>query len=285
MHHSDDPKRRMVSVGCYADDSGTDGNSALAVVGGPIFPRKTFFAFSYEWVRILALHKVTPPIHMKEFARPDGRLAYLSDDQRRALLRDLVWAINKHKLYSITTAVTSHDFEDFFPTPKFKRLFSSAQMAFLLVLILNSCVVADHEQLDRMAYVISHSDVNGQMRDVHAFWQALEESTKKQSYTGALVFDRPSQVSALQAADMVAWSNRRNHLKQGFDRGFEPLLVLTRTVEGSKKHHPHFHYPISRSDTESFAALLRGHLANPKKIGHLDLANLVRKITPARSNS
>ena len=48
MHHSDDPHRRSFVVFCYLDDSGSHENGVLAVMGGPIIPKKLFSSFHLD---------------------------------------------------------------------------------------------------------------------------------------------------------------------------------------------------------------------------------------------
>jgi hypothetical protein len=79
MHHSGDPERRSFAVVCYVDDSGTQENGILAVMGGPVIPRQLLTSFHLDWDTVLTRHKVTGPVHMREFGRPHGRFAYLND--------------------------------------------------------------------------------------------------------------------------------------------------------------------------------------------------------------
>lgn len=110
MHHSDDPKRGAFPIVCYVDDSGTQESGMSAVVGGPVIVKEDYGSFNLGWDHALTIHKVTGPIHMKEFGRPDGRLGYLTDDERQALFSDLVTVINNHKLYSISSSITEQEF-------------------------------------------------------------------------------------------------------------------------------------------------------------------------------
>jgi hypothetical protein len=71
-NYSDDEQRNISVVECYLDESGTDGQSPTAVVGGLLLRRKERFYLRQEWAKTLAKHGVTPPIHMREFG-PHGR--------------------------------------------------------------------------------------------------------------------------------------------------------------------------------------------------------------------
>jgi len=261
----------LASLSCYIDDSGTDYDSKISVIGGPLFPRKSFFAFEYEWDRKLALHRVAPPIHMKEFA-PRARLSYLNAQERRALFHDLVKVINDHKQYSITTEIENQEFREHFPGEKYKGLFGPAPLAFFWCMMLNHLAVRDHPSLKQIAYVVSQSSENGQMMESHRFFRE-HESQIKEFYTGAISFDTPVAVNALQAADMIAWANRRKRVNKFVD-GFEPLELLTRYVKSSKRSGIHFHYPISAKSTKALGGIVAEGIPAPKKIGNLDLTGL-----------
>lgn len=220
-----------------------------------MFSQKGFFAFHYEWDRIAAIHKVELPIHMKEFARPDGRLAYLSDDERRSLFADLVYLINRNKLYSMTVVVGNAEFQQYFPKYCFRGYMGSAALAFLWCMLLNHLNVKSEERMAPMAYVVARSDVNSELADCYNFWRSYEVRITAE-YTGAFGIEEPRRVNALQAADMVAWANLKRHRGENFDRGFEPLELLTRYVESDVKPNVHFHFPVSGESTKKLAAIL-----------------------------
>ena len=255
MHHSLDPKRRTVACAHYIDDSGSDERSKLAVVGGPVFAQKQFFEFHYEWDRIAATHEIAMPIHMKEFARPYGRLARVSDSKRKELFYDLVYLINKHKAYGLTVAVDNPEFQNLFSPQTFRSHLSSTSFAFLWCMILNHSLVKGHSRLDKMAYVIARSPQNAQMTDCYNFWTSYE-SIEGKEFAGSLTFDTPKAANALQAADLVAWANLRKHVGRAFDDGFEPLELLTRDVASDVKPSIHFHYPVTDRSTQKLAEIV-----------------------------
>jgi hypothetical protein len=231
MHHSTHPKRTAVALAHYIDDSGTHDDSPVVVMGGPVFLQQHFFEFHYEWSRILARHGIKKPIHMIEFNQY-GYLAYLSPDERRALFQDLVLLINSRKLYSLTVEIDNIDFQSTFQIKKYRGLIGPASLAFFQCMILDSIIARDHNEGGRTAYLVAHSPHDQQMVDAHAFLVSYAGWPKRKvSPVGALAFDTPQSVNALQAADMIAWANRNNILGKPFVSGFEPLERLTRTVE------------------------------------------------------
>jgi hypothetical protein len=254
----------------YIDDSGTHDNARLAVMGGPVVPHVFFSSFQVDWDTILSRHKVAGPIHMKEFYRPHGRLAYLSDDERMALFQDLVSTINKNKLYSLTVSVLEKDFKECFPSDKFKSLFGPAPLAFIWCMVLNQLICDETKRVSRVAYLVSETVESSQIVEAHRFVRHYAEINHFDSI-GAVAFDSHKNVNALQAADMIAWSNRKKMLREKFDQGFEPLERLTRTVKGTERGFPHFHFETKIESTRKLADIITAEFPNPPKIGTIKL--------------
>ena len=263
MDHSNDPKRAASALAHYVDDSGTHGTSKFALMGGPVFVRDRIFLFHNSWEKTLALHKVSGPIHMIEFGQKD-RLGYLTHDERRALFQDLVYLINNEKVYSLTVSVDNLEFQDFFPPSKYKNSFGVAPLAFLWCMFHNSLIIDSHLIGGRMAYVVAKSDFNATIADCHSFIQSYEMKRQKEN-TGSLTLDTPQNASALQAADMVVWANRRKNAGDLFDWGFEPLERLTRTVKSTVKPAIHAHFKVSSRSTKELARILGDPERRPGK--------------------
>jgi hypothetical protein len=247
-------RRRAVSNTYYVDDSGEE-TARYTLMGGPVFPEEAVFAFHYEWDRVVSNHSVSLPIHMKEFARPNGRLAYLTNENRRALLSNLVALINTHKIYSLSAVVDNLEFQEYFPPDKFRWYMGSASLAFTWCMLLNHVIVEDHDRMAPMGYLVSRSDVGSQITDAYRFWKSYE-GYLEQNHTGSLAFDEPRTVNALQAADLVAWANNRKHKGLPFDQGFEPLELLARYVESEREPSLHFHFPVDQKSTRRLAAIV-----------------------------
>src|SRR5215831_3601882 len=98
MQQSDDESREAAIVSFWLDESGTDDLAPTAVVGGLLLSKSYFIRFNDAWAAILEKHSIAPPLHMKDFRRPNGRLADIKNQQRRALFTDVVSVINEHKI-------------------------------------------------------------------------------------------------------------------------------------------------------------------------------------------
>jgi hypothetical protein len=88
MHQSSYGSRKAGLVTCYFDESGTDDQSPVTVVGGVILDRRGFLAFGKEWKVLLKKHSI-PHVHMKAFQR-HGELGALTSSQRESIFSDVL---------------------------------------------------------------------------------------------------------------------------------------------------------------------------------------------------
>jgi hypothetical protein len=255
MKHAIAHRRQAAALCHYIDDSGTHEDSERVVMGGPVFMRKHFFEFHYEWDRMLQRHGIMGPLHMLEFNQY-GKFGHLGTDERRALFQDAVDLINQRKVYSLTVEVDNLDFQKFFPAKKYRGLLGPAPLAFFMSMVLDSIVSRDHNNSGKMAYVVAKSHNNSEIVDAHTFILSYTER-RSDLRVGSLRFDTPQSICALQAADLVAWANRNKALNRSFVSGFEPLERLTRTVD-SEVRPPmiHLHHTFNPKSVESLAPIL-----------------------------
>src|SRR5262249_1183507 len=117
--------------------------------------------------------------------------------------------------------------------------------------------------------------LNCQILESHAWYREFENHQFDEKYTGSITFDEPSEVNALQAADMIAWSNLRKQIRGGdIGKGFEPLDRLTRTVHFDKYSTAHYNFPVKKNGTKALEEIVSQGIPVPKKIGKLELAKL-----------
>ena len=112
LHHSEDEDAAVLGLTAYLDDSGTDAFSPLVTIGGPFQTRIQFKAFSERWNKMLAKHKIEPPLHMTDFSGM-GKYAGLWPEFKRSLFIDVAQLVNEHKLYSLSVSVSQKDFDEF----------------------------------------------------------------------------------------------------------------------------------------------------------------------------
>jgi hypothetical protein len=209
---------------------------------------------------------------MREFTGKGERLAYLSDGKRSALFADLVEAINRNKLHSVSASVLEQDFKEFFPNSKFKGLFGQAPLALIWCMVQNIILAEKAGSLPKIAYLVANSDDSAQLLEAHSLLrECVETRPHENEHIGSLSFDSPKNVYALQAADMIAWSNRRKKLGEPFTQGFQPLERLTRHVKGERESF-HFHLDATRQTTQQLADIINSEPTIPLKFKTIRLA-------------
>jgi hypothetical protein len=224
MHRSDEESRQVAVVTFYLDESGTHEGSAIAVVGGLLLNKEGFRALDDTWREILARHSILPPLHMKEFRRPDGRLADVSNDQRRALFSDVVKVINENKIYSIAASLTPDRFKKYFDKTFRRETMSVYGMCFILCAHRNYLRTQQNHYDENIPFLMDSG--NQYAEHVRAAHAAMQEDQWKTMRVGSLTFDKDEDWSPLQAADVIAWASRTRVQRGSFDNGYEPLAGL-----------------------------------------------------------
>jgi len=224
IQHSTDKTRKAVMISCYFDESGTDDLSPIAVLGGVVLQGDGFLWLDHAWGKMLVKHSIQPPLHMKEFGQ-HGRFKHLSHEQRRALFTDLTWIINDNKNASIGTILTTEQYKKHFLPFVSEKQLSVYGLCFLLAAMLMGRYTEIEGYCTPIPYVLDTGNkYRTQVDAVHAF--IVEDFQKVHPVNmGSLTFDTDDNVRALQAADVVAWSVRRN-ITANFNGGFEPLLGI-----------------------------------------------------------
>ena len=111
-----------------------------------------FGHFDDVWPNILAKHSVGPPLHMKDFRRPKGRLAHLSNRERQTLFEDVVHAINKHKIYSIAAVLTTDQYRKQFSSRFCKEGMGVYGACFILCCQMNHILAKQNNYSERIAF-------------------------------------------------------------------------------------------------------------------------------------
>jgi hypothetical protein len=224
MHQSDEESRQAAVVTCYLDESGTHEGAPIAVVGGLLLNQQGFQKLDEAWPQILTKSSILPPLHMSEFRRPNGRLAYVSVDQRRALFTDLVRVINENKIYSIAASLTAEHFQKYFDKQFRRETMSMYGMCFILCAHANYLLTQQNQYDEKIPFLMDSG--NQYAEHVRAAHAAMQEEGWKTMRVGSLTFDRDEDWFPLQAADLIAWASRVKAMGDSFDNGYEPLAAL-----------------------------------------------------------
>jgi len=205
---------------CYLDESGTDNNSTVAVVGGLILKKSEFFWLDHGWRKCLARHGIPWPLHMKEFGE-HGELKDVRSERRRALFSDLVKVINDNKSCSVACSLDSEQYQKTFAGVDQLSMYGAS---FLLLAMVNGTAAQIEGHKSPIAYLLDKG--NTYKHEVLAAHSILLDSNDSYPLNiGTLGFDSDDELSALQAADVVSWGVRRK-LASELRSGFEPLADL-----------------------------------------------------------
>jgi hypothetical protein len=203
---------------CYLDESGTDSNSQIAVLGGLILNMSQFFWLDVEWRKHLDFHRIPWPLHMKEFGE-HGKLKHITASGRSTLFADLVRTINDNKSMSVASTLNTEQYRRVFDGVNKLSMYGAS---FMQLAILNGIGAEQGGFKGRIAYVL---DTGNHLRPEVAVAHSVANEGERPLNAGMVTFDSDDNVCALQAADVISWSVRRR-MASKLKSGFEPLADL-----------------------------------------------------------
>jgi hypothetical protein len=205
-------------ITCYVDESGTDSNSPIAVVGGLLLDCSGCGWLPLEWHRILDRHGIPSPIHMREFA-PNQRFGSVTHDVRRKLFAELAWVINDNKIASIGATLASDIYCQIFQGVSRVSMYGAS---FAMLVMMNDAFGPVSGYTGPISYVLdAGNNYASHIREAY-----IAFNTGRSLTCGEPEFLEDHTVCALQAADVISWSIRRRLTGTGFKHGFEPLSDL-----------------------------------------------------------
>jgi hypothetical protein len=237
MHrNSDSSDRETAALQLYMDESGGgDPGTPHAVIGGMLIYRDGYLEFEPAWDEMLKKHCVYG-IHMKEFGR-HGRLGYLCDGQRYALLADACALIRKYRAVTMAATLSNADYKANIP-PEARKNFSVYGMCFNLAIFMNH-LLAEMNSHDAQIPIIldTGNPYKHHVIDAHTF---MYKEFQRYSYLhlGSLSFDDDEVLGILQAADIIAWGTRRITSGVAFGEAYAPIEELLTMDELHHIAHP-----------------------------------------------
>lgn len=223
MHHSDHQPLEAIAVTCYLDESGIDKNSPITVVAGFLLNKDSLVIFDSVWEHILSKHGIDPPLHMKEFGE-HGRFGHLRDFQRRDLFDQIAKLINSYKVHSVAMSISQSSYLRIVDH-RIRKHMSPYGACFMGCAHLVSGQANYSYYSRNIAYLLEAvSEHAGQIRVAHQEMLNLQKQGKM-SNIGSLAFG-DKNISALQAADVIAWGERRRRTGLSIAKGFEPIATI-----------------------------------------------------------
>jgi len=224
MHHSDDPEKLTLAIACYLDESGTDNQNPHAVVAGLVLRRERFIRFDSDWNSILSKFRIDPPIHMNEFGK-HGRLGHIDYSTRNKLFKELVYIINRYKIYSVAISLNHEQYNNML-SAKTKKEVSIYGLCFMFCAHQCFAMSKVNHYYGSMAFLIEEGNECAEdVRRAHKGMIQMRKEGKTYISDGSLTFE-PKKLSPLQAADIIAWGVRRKVSSVPIIKGFEPIITI-----------------------------------------------------------
>jgi len=226
MHNSDDPELQTAAVRVYIDESGGDDPSTPhAVIGGMLITRRQFDVFEEAWDAMLADHHLFPALHMKEFGRPHGRFAAMSDCHRHELMQEVANLIKTSRLGTLSVSITNEEFKKRLPLEA-REKFGVYGMCFLWAVMIVHLVSRNGNYQQRIPFILDAGNpYANHVRGAHATILEMQRGGKF-LHMGGLLFEDDEQFGTLQAADVIAWAARRRASVYRLSYPFDPLNDL-----------------------------------------------------------
>lgn len=246
MHHSNDRDRQSAVLACYVDDSGTDNQSPLVVLGACVLDRDAFIRFDKSWRKMLDQYRIES-LHMADFVRPHGKHIGIYPELKIALFRQVASIINRRKDSSFSILVSNAEFKKAIPHDMQGATIGPYAAAFIGLALMNSKIANVRDYPDKIAYLVDEgSSVAEQLRIGHLLVKGFEKAQSQKVRTGSFAFADDEDVSALQAADVIAWSARRKFSGDGLANEFAALnnIFSKRFNSQGVEVHPHFHHQL-----------------------------------------
>jgi len=254
----------MMFLTHYCDDSGTNDPSPVTAIGGPVMSKQSFKSFDGLWAKLLDSYGIFGPLHMRDFVRPHGRHIGIYPEMKLALFSAVAKLINQHKFYSAFVGIPQPDFRGLMPEEARKELIGPYALAFFLAVMVNQSIagrISNKETV--MACLVDHGSSHpDQLIAAHRLLQQREAKSGGFRHTAAMGFDTDERISALQAADVIAWCARKRQIAGPLSGEFAQLSDVV------AEHHPkattwigtHAHVTLPPEGIEMWAKPIRNWL-------------------------
>jgi hypothetical protein len=195
-------------------------------------------------------------LHMKDFVRPRGKNIGLYPEFKVAIFSEAVKIITR-KHYSLSVSVRNAEFQRAITTEFYRKYVGAYTACFITLAMMNAKIANDNNYPDKVAYVVDQgSPFAEQLRVGHLMVAAYENSHGPKVRTGGLMFADDVDISALQGADLIAWTVGRKVSGDGIRDEFVPLLNIFEKRFDVDGHliRPHIHYEVEDDLTERIMA-------------------------------
>jgi hypothetical protein len=195
----------------YMDESGTHGGSPITVMGGMLANAGQWQRFEYEFSKLKRKHKFQI-WHTKKFKKSRGDFKGWTDQQRLALLRELLPIVENANAFTegVTVTLDNADYEANYrggETPRKLRIESKYGLCFrncLIFFILEALKRVRKGRLPKLHFVLESGHPNaGEALDI---FNEMKRDLREQNcdLLGDLTFSDKDECDPLMMADFLS---------------------------------------------------------------------------------
>lgn len=193
---------------CFLDESATDAKDMdQAVLGGIVMNRRDVPELNAAWATMLDRYGLPAGLHMYELG-PKGPYPHLVGDACSEMLAAAVSVINSLRIFTFAASWDNRKHEVLFSDAMRQDHFSVYAMAFMMAVEINRASAVSQRYISTVDYILDDGNrFKQQIIRMHNSITTLP--SLRQFQVGALHFNTDTNIPALQAADVVAWTERR----------------------------------------------------------------------------
>jgi len=190
----------LILLQAYFDESGTHDEAAVTVIAGYIAPERAWKTLEQQWQEVLTNHDIKV-FHMVDFLAQEGEFALMETPEREDLISALIAVIVESDIHAIWSGVDAKSWAAV-TTPNFRAVFPKPyDLCFHGVLRQLSNWSNLYAGGSRVATVFAVQDeYNDRSERFLKSWKRYTDC----GTLGAIGFDYPSRLPALQPSDMFA---------------------------------------------------------------------------------
>lgn len=211
---AEDGWHNIMALHAYVDDSGSDPSSPVYVLGGVIMPEEWWAIVANEWSSVLASEPKVDYFKASEvWDRSQGPFCRMSDQQRMDKVYALVDVLTEYHPVSFSCRMRWQDFRNLSENVKLPKSFNDPYFFLFYGAIIGFVPLFERdERVKGISFVFDEQGRIG--KSVCGWYEAfasLVDPTR--TYLGPKPsFGDEKKVIPLQAADLVAWYQRRKTL-------------------------------------------------------------------------
>lgn len=235
----------------FIDDSGSGGDSLFYILAGYSAPESTWAAFWPDWQSALALAPKLEYFKMSEAESLKGQFAGFSPEERTKRVNEFIDVILDHDLQEASIGISAPAYQEIF-YPIMHRSHASPYYLALIGMVSALAGINRYSGSSELTDFIFDEQVGMQTRAVRMYVGIKRHFPERQF--GRIAFKSDREMIALQAADLIAWQNRR--FRCTLD---EPLRDELRRLHSGR---PPFKSTIARSDLQHLADVTLANIPN-----------------------